>query len=217
MKEALANSIYALLLEISILDSEIILLAILLVIATIVIDSLSSFASVKKSKVGTPKPLGTVSLEGSKDIPVRQYISDIQGLAGRPDAVIKENGYYIPVERKPLAKKLHDRYVAQVLVYMRLIEEFEGKRPPYGYLLLGPNCRRIKIENSEARQQWLQSHLDQMRAILSGTEAKPTPHPKKCGRCEVRHVCQHRMMPFSHEDSKSIQNNHDLVQVGKGR
>jgi CRISPR/Cas system-associated exonuclease Cas4 (RecB family) len=95
----------------------------------------------------------------------------------------------IPVERKPLAKKLRDRYVAQLLVYMRLVEEFEGTRPSKGYLLLGPECRRITIENSEARQRWLGTLLEQMRRVLDGGEARATPHPAKCSKCDVRSRC----------------------------
>ena len=193
MKDIAAHAIYSLIQEIAVLDSEIILLAILVVIGTIVIDALSGFAKEEGLKAGATSHSDAVGIEGSKALPGKQYISDIQGLAGRPDAVIKENGFYIPVERKPLAKKLHDRYVAQLLVYMRLIEEFEGKRPPYGYLILGPKCRRVKIENSEARQQWLQSHIEQMRGILAGAAAIPAPHPRKCQRCEVRHSCSYAL------------------------
>lgn len=216
MREALAHAIYALIQEISILDSEIILLTFLLVIAAIVVDSLSAFAKQKKLESGAPRVTGSISIEGSKELPGKQYISDIQGLAGRPDAVIKENGYYIPIERKPLAKKLHDRYVAQLLVYMRLIEEFEGKKPPYGYLLLGPKCRRIKIENSDARQQWLQTHIDQMREILAGSPAKPAPHPRKCQRCEVRKACTHAMIGAI-ENSAAKSPPEELVKISKAR
>lgn len=211
MREFLAHNMMALINEISVLDSEIILLTILLVIGAIVVDGLSAFAKEKQKTAGAARSTGTVSIEGSRELPARQYISDTQGLAGRPDAVIKENGFFIPIERKPLAKKLHDRYVAQLLVYMRLIEEFEGKRPPYGYLLLGPNCRRIRIENSPERQQWLQNHLDQMRAILAGLPAKAAPHPKKCQRCEVRHTCTHSLAG----KSPVAETSEKLVAIGK--
>ena len=94
---------------------------------------------------------------------------------------------------------------------MRLIEEFEGKRPPYGYLLLGPKFRRIKIENSEERQKWLQTHIDQMRGILAGAAAKPAPHPRKCSRCEVRLICRHAMLANGNSD----ENSPALVKIGK--
>jgi CRISPR/Cas system-associated exonuclease Cas4 (RecB family) len=125
---------------------------------------------------------------------VRNYISEIQGLAGKPDALISEGGFIIPIERKPLARKVRDRYIAQLLVYMRLIEEFEGKKPPYGYLILGPNCRRFKIENSPDRQAWLQRLIDEMRGVLAGQATTPTPHPKKCRKCDVRHACAFKLI-----------------------
>ena len=130
-----------------------------------------------------------VAMEGSSIVPTREYISRLQGLAGKPDALVQEGGDLIPVERKPLAKKLRDRYVAQLLVYMRLVEEFEGKRPSKGYLLLGPECRRVTIENSEAKQRWLGTLLEQMRRVLDGGEARATPHPAKCSKCDVRSRC----------------------------
>lgn len=134
-----------------------------------------------------------VAMEGSSIVPAREYISVSQGLAGKPDALVQEEGELIPVERKPLAKKLRDRYVAQLLVYMRLVEEHEGKRPSKGYLLLGPECRRITIENSEAKQRWLGTLLQQMRAVLDGGEARATPHPAKCFKCDVRARCSARV------------------------
>ncbi len=131
----------------------------------------------------------TLAIDGSTILPEREYVSQRQGLAGKPDAIVKEQDYVIPVERKPLAKKLRDRYVAQLLIYMRLVEEFEGIRPPHGYLLLGPTCRRIKIVNSESKQRWVDGMLREMRAVLEGAEPKALPHPKKCAKCEARERC----------------------------
>ncbi len=131
----------------------------------------------------------TLAIDGSTLLPEREYVSTRQGLAGKPDAIIRENDYVIPVERKPLARKLRDRYVAQLLVYMRLVEEFEGIRPPHGYLLLGPSCRRIKIANSESKQRWVDGMLRDMRAVLAGGQPKASPHPKKCVKCEARDRC----------------------------
>lgn len=173
------------------LDSEIILLAMLIVSATIVLDAVSLYARRKRRSVGITGGATTVSIDGSKSLPLRTYVSEMQGLAGKPDALISESGFIIPIERKPLARKIRDRYVAQLLVYMRLVEEFEGKKPPYGYLILGPNCRRVKIYNTQERQKWLQKMLDEMVSILHGAEARPDPHPRKCPKCSVRESCAH--------------------------
>lgn len=175
------------------LDPGVILLVFLLCILFIVFDNFDLRSRKKRQQFGTAKGTIAVSVDGSKSLPVRNYVSEIQGLAGRPDAVIIEDGNFVPIERKPLAKKIRDRHIAQLLVYMRLVEEFEGKKPPYGYLILGKNARKIKIENSPERQAWLQGIIDNMRGILAGGPPKPDPHPKKCARCIARNQCQYKM------------------------
>jgi CRISPR-associated protein Cas4 len=193
MREEIRQYVLQVLGDIASADTQLVLLLILLVTSLIVIDAISSFARKKSKEVGISHKSGTVSIDGSKALPVKKYFSEMQGLAGTPDAVISENGHIIPVERKPLARKIRDRYVAQLLVYMRLVEEFEGKKPPYGYLILGPNCRRFKIENTPERQAWLQKMIDEMREILDGTPSKPSPHPTKCRKCSVRESCVHKI------------------------
>ena len=195
MREIIANYLYRLLHEIVAVDTTYILLAVLIVMSVMVLDSLSMHAHKVRKEGGLSKESGTLSVDGAKSLPVKNYVSDIQGLAGRPDALIVEHGFIIPVERKPTSNKVRDRYIAQLLVYMRLVEEFEGKKPPYGYLILGPNCRRIKIANTDERQAWLQQLIDQMRGILAGADPNASPHPRKCARCDVREHCNFKALP----------------------
>lgn len=174
------------------LESNLVLLVFLVIMTLIVLDGASMLLAKRKKESGMEgsvhqEPLG---IDGVKRLPARDYISDIQGIAGRPDAVIIEKGHFIPVERKALSKKIRDRHVVQLLVYMRLIEEFEGKRPPYGYLVLGDSARRVKIANTPERQAWLTQILDEMRDILNKrSEAVAKPHPKKCPRCRLEPQC----------------------------
>ena len=175
--------------QIATLDSEVILLVALIAMAIIVWDNFDLLSRKKRKQSGFSLKSTAVSVDGSKSLSMRRYVSQIQGLSGQPDALIIENGFVIPVERKPLARKMRDRHVAQLLVYMRLVEEFEGKRPPYGYLILGSQCRRIKISNSDERQAWLQKQLDEMTAIMEGATPRPAPHPRKCAKCDVRSFC----------------------------
>lgn len=178
--------------EIATVDTQLIMLVVFIVSAVIVLDSFSLSARRMKKRAGISSDALIVSVDGGKSIPVKTYVSEIQGLAGRPDALISEEGFIIPIERKPLAKKLRDRYVAQLLVYMRLVEEFEGKRPPYGYLILGQNARRIKIDNSQDRQKWLDDMIYTMRGIVAGAASVPSPHPRKCASCDVNSYCSFR-------------------------
>ena len=190
----LAQQFVDLVRQLAMLDSRVVVLVILIVAATIVIDLLLQRVQQASQQTGIEfkgvktKPIG---IEGTKMKPVKDYVSVKQGLAGRPDALLVEKGFYIPVEHKPMGKKLRDRYVAQLLVYMRLVEEFEGKRPPYGYLIVGEKARRIRVTNTQQRQDWLDVKLAEMRAILEGSEAVPDPHPKKCSFCRVNEICDY--------------------------
>jgi len=210
MKEIIAAKILSLIEEIAALPETIVLLAVLLVMCVMVLDSLTSHLKKKKIAAGLTDNSKVISVDGTDSLPLRTYVSDIQGLSGRPDALIKEDGFIIPIERKPLARKVRDRYIAQLLVYMRLVEEFEGKKPPYGYLILGSNCRRVKIMNSPEKQSWLQGLLDEMRFVLAGSEAKATPHPKKCAKCDVQKFCN-----FKTSSSAPLQINGPKVQYKK--
>ena len=204
MREQIGRYILQLFNDLATVDSGIVLLAVIIVAAAIVLDAVTRSARRGKEESGIDRKATTVSIDGSKSLPVRHYVSEMQGLAGKPDALISENGYIIPVERKPLARKIRDRYVAQLLVYMRLVEEFEGKKPPYGYLILGPNCRKFKIDNSTNRQAWLQLIIEQMRAVLNGAAAIADPHPRKCSKCDVQVHCKHSCL---HSEQKSEENN----------
>jgi len=173
-------------------------LSLLALMAFLVIRTFVKAANRRRQATGFIPTDTAVSIEGSSTLPAREYISESLGLAGKPDALIREDGVVLPIEVKPLAKKLRDRYVAQLLVYMRLVEEFEGQRPSHGYLFLGPKCRRVRVENTQARQDWLEGMLKDMREVLDGAPAKPTPHPVKCSKCDVRHRCSFRADSLDH-------------------
>lgn len=175
--------------ELSKLEIDTILFVVLLTISVIVVDGVLLCIEKLRKSSGFGKDLKAIGLDGGKILPPKNYISNRQLLAGRPDGVIEEDGYFIPVERKPFAKKVHERYIAQLLVYMRLIEEFEGKKPPYGYLIIGQNCKRVRIDNTDERQKWLSGLLIQMHKALDGAKLRATPHPKKCERCPVSQSC----------------------------
>ena len=174
-------------------DTELALFMLLLVAAAIVLDGIRMALKSKRKEIGMVQRHKTIAIDGTGSLPARNYVSEKQGLAGKPDALIVENGFVIPVEVKPFAKKIRDRYIAQILVYLRLIEEFEGHRPPYGYLILGANKRRVRIDNTPDRQAWLENMLISMRGILDGTaRATPTPQFNKCSKCNVRDNCKFR-------------------------
>jgi CRISPR-associated exonuclease Cas4 len=195
MWEYLAKEMVLLLRQIVSVNSSVTVLVLLIVIAIIVVDLLLQRVQESARATGimlVNSKTRAIGIDGTKQKPVKDLISAKIGLAGRPDAILKEDGFLIPVEHKPMAGKVRDRYVAQLLVYLRLIEELEGVRPPYGYLILGPKARRVKVTNTRQRQEWLDIKLNEMRAVLDGKPATPDPHPKKCASCRMKDACAYR-------------------------
>lgn len=206
MYQEIKSYLYNLLADLVQTDTSVIISVWLIVCGVILFDSLYTLKKRKLKKVGLKKQNTNLKdiIKHHKILPGQNYISKVQKLSGRPDAVVVENSFIIPVERKPFAKKIRDRYIAQLLVYMRLIEEFEGKKPPYGYLILGKNSRRIKIDNTPERQAWLQTLIDEMNAIIEhDAKAIPSPNPSKCSRCSIRYACDFSVVKK------------DVVKIGK--
>ena len=172
-------------------DSNFFWLVSILIVLFIILDAFSALAKSKRKLAGVEPEIKNVLFPSDIFKATRKYQSEIQQLESQPDAILVENGYLIPVDRKLFSNKVRDRYIVEILVHMRLIEEFEGKKPPYGYLILGKNSRRVKISNTEKRQQWLDQLIFEINSIRDGHErAVPEPHPRKCPRCNVLEYCK---------------------------
>lgn len=169
-------------------------LLIILTCLVIVLDAFSEIARKKQRDSGIEPEIRSVITPSSIFKETKTYVSQVQLLAGTPDALLVENGYIIPVERKAFGNKMRDRHIIQLLVYMRLIEEFEGKKPPYGYLILGKNKRKIKVLNTQKKQDWLQYCIDEMQGVLAREiKATASPHKRKCAKCNVRNLCKFKI------------------------
>ena len=169
------------------------LLFLLLIVGIIIFlwDMFERRSSNIRKSGGLDEKSEVISIRGSSQLPAKEYTSFESGLTSMPDALSKEGGFIIPVSIKPMSKKVRDRHVVELLVHLKLIEEKEGKRPPYGILVLGPEGRSVKIKNSDDKQRWLESLLDEMRSIIDGVPAVPKPALYKCKSCDVRMHCNY--------------------------
>jgi CRISPR/Cas system-associated exonuclease Cas4 (RecB family) len=171
------------------------ILVVLIVIGVIIFiwDLLMRQSVQIQEQGGLGKKAEIVALRGNPLSPVKPLVSQQAGLSSQPHGVIRENGVLIPVDVIPSSKKVRDRHVVQMLVHLRLIEEQERKRPDYGLLILGPEQRAVRIKNSEEKQRWLDTLIDEMRSIIDGVPAVPKPHYFKCRNCDVKDLCQHSL------------------------
>ena len=113
-------------------------------------------------------------------------------LVGRPDRIVQRGKNFIAEDKKS-SMRVYDSHRVQMGVYMLLLEEEYGKRPPYSVLLLG-NGRREKIKNTnELRQQV----LDIIQRIRTARKELTKPIsvqavPQKCRACAQRDNCTQR-------------------------
>lgn len=154
-----------------------------------------------RDSTGIGEKTDVIAVRGSSELPGRRYNSEKLLLSSRPDALLEENGFLIPADRKPMTNKVRDRHVIQLLVHCRLVEEIEGTRPPYGVLFMGKSVRAVRIKNTDEKQRWLDSVLAEIRSILGGVPAVPAPSKMKCKYCDVRRYCSHSVYHPRNEES----------------
>ena len=122
------------------------------------------------------------------------FVSKRHGLSGRPDAVVVQGEYHIPVEiktgrtpRGPLFS-----HILQVAAYCVLMEEEYGKAPPYG--IVRYEGMSHEVEYNEDLRKLLLGKLKEMQAAAAKGEAHRNHNrPGKCVHCSRRAGCPERL------------------------
>lgn len=134
--------------------------------------------------------VGASGVEGEGIMVSRQY-----GLRGLPDVVLRVEDELIPVEvktgrvpRGPLFS-----HILQLAAYCLLIEERQGRPPPYGVLQYGKHVRH-EIDYDDELKWTLVNKLIEMRQIIRTGEAhRNHRRPGKCANCSRREGCAERL------------------------
>ena len=120
----------------------------------------------------------------------RPLISHKYGLTGTPDYIVATPDGPVPVEVKPSRTESEPResHLLQVLAYCLLLEEQEGKRPPYG--LLRYSTETFKVDYNGQTRQHLISVIEEMREAATEIEVhRSHDMPTRCRMCGYRSVC----------------------------
>lgn len=118
-----------------------------------------------------------------------------RGLSGRPDLILKEEGYHIPVEYKSgrVPKGPYFSHILQLAAYGIIMEEEYGKRPPYGYIKYGPKDKQeqFKVElDDKLMDVVLFEKVEAIKKAIDDGEAHRNHNrPGKCRNCSRRKVC----------------------------
>lgn len=176
-----------------------------LAIILLVIALLALFVSSRQRRnAGLPAGRIAYSDTGSWGRVEKPLYDPISGLTGKPDYLVEEKGFLIPVEVKSgRAPSLpYDSHIFQLAAYCLLVERTEGVRPPYG--ILRYRDKTFAIDYTPQLQRELETLLETMRAEekrleskrarQAGLEAERSHNePARCARCGYRNICNQRL------------------------
>ena len=158
-------------------------------IAVFVYDRLERHKNRVSSEVGFNDQ--SVVLTSKERESVQVLTSAILPIIGKPDTIIEEQKQKIPVIFQAFGKKVQDRHVIRLIAYQYMLRE-AGESCDYGVLVLGQEQRRVEIRYNEGKREWLESILEEMKAICAGRKPVATPSKYKCRNCDVRGLCSFR-------------------------
>lgn len=168
------------------------ILAIILVLVGIVLLWLGSRAH---SSTGLPQGKIVSRDTAGWEKPPKALVSHRYRLAGRPDYLICDGDDLIPVEVKP-ARRADDPYesdIVQLFTYCLLVEETEGRPPPYGLLVYAKQQWRFDYTDA-ARQTVLDLLADVHSDRNAQDVARSHDHAGRCRACGQREHCSEALV-----------------------
>lgn len=137
---------------------------------------------------------GSIEFIDDERIRPKMFESAKYRLRGRPDYVVLEGEYHIPVEiktgrtpRGPLFS-----HILQTAAYCILLEDEFGRPPPYGILKYGDV--EHEIDYTADLKQLVLNKLDEMsEARRTGVVHRNHSRKMKCVRCSRRMICPEKL------------------------
>jgi CRISPR-associated exonuclease Cas4 len=145
---------------------------------------------------GLPGGRVVYSDTGASEMPARALYSPRYGLTGKPDYMVATRRGLVPVEVKPTREDAEpqESHLLQVLAYCLLIEESEGKRPPYG--LLRYKQETFKVDYNSETRAYLVAVLEEMREARQQVEVHRNHEQRgRCRACGYAEVCEEALWP----------------------
>jgi CRISPR-associated exonuclease Cas4 len=124
----------------------------------------------------------------------RPLFSQRHRLAGRPDYLVQSRRGVIPVEVKSGDAPPHPypAHVLQLAAYCLLVEEQEGRAPPYG--ILKYQDRAFEVDYTPALRTMLLDTLQAMRRDLhADAVSRSHQEPARCRGCGHHDHCDERL------------------------
>jgi CRISPR-associated exonuclease Cas4 len=132
---------------------------------------------------------------GATTLPAKPLYSPRYGLTGKPDYLVSTRQGLVPVEVKPgrTDPEPQESHLLQVLAYCLLIEDSEGRPPPYGLLRYRDDTFRVDY-NAHTRAYILEV-IEEIKEAHRQPEAhRNHDQPGRCRACSYRELCEESLV-----------------------
>lgn len=118
----------------------------------------------------------------------------VSEITGRPDYLVKQDGFVIPVEVKSgRPESPYDSHIFQLAAYCLLVEREFGTRPPYG--IIHYQHRNFSIEYTQDLEDALLDLLTEIRRDDRRKNiARSHQHLARCRSCGYTNICDQRLL-----------------------
>ncbi len=147
-------------------------------------------ARVARRQTGLPAGRVIYGDTGAWDRCERPLFSNRYRLTGKPDYLVHVREGIVPVEVKSGAapRQPYEAHLLQLAAYCLLVEEQEGRRPPYG--ILKYDDRAFAVDYAPALRARLLRTLEAIRRDLHARDVGRSHNdPARCQGCGYRERC----------------------------
>jgi CRISPR-associated exonuclease Cas4 len=169
----------------------IVILAVLFILAALVLLLVSGRA---QKQAGLPVGRIVYVDTGGWARVEKPLYDSLNNLVGKPDYLVEQDGFLIPVEVKSSYAPSTPRegHLYQLAAYCLLVERTSGKRPPYG--ILRYRNRTFEIDFTPELENAFTRLLNEMRMQERLGEAERSHEDAaRCARCGYRSICDERL------------------------
>jgi CRISPR-associated exonuclease Cas4 len=158
-------------------------------------DRLTGLPSGRLIYSDTGNPVATLGplIESERGVKQeRPLVSQVYGLTGRPDYLVRTSDGIVPVEAKstkcPASGRPYDSHVMQLAAYCLLVESTLAAEVSYGVIKYSD--REIIVDYTEELRDELITLLKEMRAAREAEDVHRSHQDiRRCSKCSMREVC----------------------------
>lgn len=116
--------------------------------------------------------------------------SEVLGLRGKVDLVVRRDDEIIPIEYKDSEGRAGRHFLLQLAAYGLLLEEMTGLPARRGFLYFVPSRRSRAVELTDDLKDSVRATIGQIQEMIQHEAIPPaTPRRERCTNCEFRRFC----------------------------